>query len=115
MSTFQLRSPSLHRLGASNLVTFTRRKRIERHVLRLEGATSNPSCRRMRHKAPTVSDLPASEAVPKTINAFADIVLALCLGSICFHFPHIDIFQLPFFQTLRASIMSEAFICVSCS
>src|SRR5215217_3796301 len=37
----------------------------------LNGATSKPSCRRMRHNAPTVSDLPASEAVPNTINAFA--------------------------------------------
>src|SRR5256885_1136795 len=37
----------------------------------LKGATSKPSCRMMRQSAPTVSDLPASEAVPNTINAFA--------------------------------------------
>src|SRR5688572_7082616 len=40
----------------------------------LNGATSKPSCLKIRHSAAAVSDLPAWEAVPRTINARAFIV-----------------------------------------
>src|SRR5215510_6682263 len=40
----------------------------------LNGATLNPSCRKILHRAATVSDFPACDAVPKTINATLAIV-----------------------------------------
>ena len=69
----QSRGAGLHRLGAADLSAVDGDRRVVGHVCALNGATLMPLRANSRHKPATTMDFPASEVVPATSSAPAEV------------------------------------------